>query len=152
MDIDVKMIESLIRKILQEEAEKNEDKTLAGLRHVDKSGVMSINANKVVCEKFPFPISSDDVYLKDIMTVEESPRLGCGVMEMKNGTSLDWILKYDEVDYVIDGRLEIIIDGRKVSADAGEVIFIPKNSSITFSTPNQVRFFYVVYPADWANQ
>jgi len=152
MEIDVKLIESIVRKVLEEEAEKNEDKSLSGLRHVDKSGVMSINTNKVVCEKFPFPIPSNDVYLKDVLTLEESPRLGCGVMELKNGASLDWTLKYDEIDYVIEGRLEIIIDGRKVCASAGEIILIPKNSSITFSTPSETRFFYVVYPADWSNQ
>ncbi len=152
MEIDAKLIESMIRKVLQEEAAKNADPGLAGLRRVDSSGVMAVNTNKVVCEKFPFPIPSQDVYLKDIMTVEESPRLGCGMMEMKNGASFDWTLKYDEVDYVIEGTLEIIIDGRKVSASAGEVLFIPKNSSITFSTPDQARFLYVVYPANWSEQ
>ena len=72
-------------------------------------------------------------------------------MEMDH-SSFDWTLNYDEVDYVIEGRLEILKDGRKITADKGEVILIPKGSSITFSTPDFTRFLYVVYPADWANQ
>ena len=34
----------------------------------------------------------------------------------------------------------------------GEVIFIPKGSSIVFSTPFYTKFLYIVYPADWQNQ
>ena len=43
------------------------------------------------------------------------PRLGCGLMVMKE-TTFDWNARYDEIDYVISGKLDIIIDGRKVSA------------------------------------
>uniref|UniRef100_UPI002ED430BD cupin domain-containing protein n=1 Tax=Clostridioides difficile TaxID=1496 RepID=UPI002ED430BD len=70
---------------------------------------------------------------------EESPRLGCGMMEMKE-TTFDWTLNYDEIDYVIDGTLDIIIDGRKVSASSGELIFIPKGSKIQFSVPDYARY------------
>ena len=93
----------------------------------------------------------DVVYTKDLFTLEESPRLGAGIMEMKE-TTFDWTLNYDEIDYVIEGHLDIIIDGRKVSADAGEMILIPKGSKIQFSVPNYARFIYVTYPADWASQ
>jgi ethanolamine utilization protein EutQ len=72
-------------------------------------------------------------------------------MEMDH-SAFDWTLNYDEVDYIIEGRLEVRKDGRTTSANKGEVIFIPKGSSITFSAPDFVRFMYVTYPADWANQ
>ena len=91
------------------------------------------------------------MYTKDLFTLEESRRLGCGVMEMKE-TTFDWTLNYDEIDYVIEGHLDIVIDGRLVSADAGELILIPKGSTIKFSVPNYARFIYVTYPADWASQ
>jgi ethanolamine utilization protein EutQ len=75
-----------------------------------------------------------------------------GVMEMKAGSSFDWTLRYDEIDYIIDGTLDIIVDGRCNRAEKGDIIFIPKNNSITFSTPDSVRFMYVTYPANWADQ
>ncbi|MEW8986037.1 MAG: ethanolamine utilization protein EutQ [Bacillus sp. (in: firmicutes)] len=93
----------------------------------------------------------DVVYTKDLFTLEESPRLGCGLMEMKE-TTFDWTLNYDEIDYVIEGHLDIIIDGRIIRADKGEVILIPAGSRIQFSVPEFARFLYVTYPADWANQ
>lgn len=51
------------------------------------------------------------------------------MMEMKE-IIFDWILNYDEIDYVIDGILDIIIDGRKVFVFLGELIFILKGSKI----------------------
>jgi ethanolamine utilization protein EutQ len=31
----------------------------------------------------------------------------------------------------------------------GDVIAVPKGSSITFGTPSWARFLYVTYPVDW---
>ena len=135
MKIDAETLEQVVRRIVAESIAKGNSQPW---RQEDRSGVIAISAPKVECEKFPFPIES------------ESPRLGCGIMEMEE-TSFEWTLTYDEVDYVIDGTLEIIIDGRKVTANAGEIILIPKDTKIHFSTPNKTRFLYVVYPATWAD-
>ncbi len=70
-------------------------------------------------------------------------------MEMKE-TTFPWTLTYDEIDYIIEGRLEILIDGRRVVGEAGDVILIPKNSKIEFSAPNYAKFLYFVYPANWS--
>ena len=91
----------------------------------------------------------DKVYTRDLFSLEESPRLGCGIMEMEQ-TTFDWKLDYDEIDYVVDGFLTIIKNGKCVTAGPGEVIFIPKGSAIQFSVPDKARFLYVTYPADWA--
>jgi ethanolamine utilization protein EutQ len=114
---------------------------------------MSIRTAQVKTEPFPFDIgpAGDRVRLKDMVSLEESPRLGFGVMEM-DSTSFKWTLNYDEVDYVIDGTLEIVIDGRKVIGNPGDTLFIPAGSTIEFSAPGFTRFIYVVYPANWSEQ
>jgi ethanolamine utilization protein EutQ len=148
MAIDEKTLADIIRGIIREELGRSE--CCAPGRQVDPSGVIGVDARNIELEDFPFPVDAKRVKLKDLFSVEESPRLGAGIMELDN-TSLDWTLTYDEIDYVISGTLEIIIDGRKVRAEAGEVIYIPKNTSITFSSPDKARFFYAVYPANWAD-
>ena len=52
----------------------------------------------------------DRVWTRDLFTLEESPRLGCGLMVME-GTTFPWKLDYDEMDYVVEGRLDILVDG-----------------------------------------
>ena len=93
----------------------------------------------------------DRVYTRDLFTLEQSPRLGVGIMEMTD-TTFPWTLNYDEMDYVVEGRLDILCNGRHVSAGPGELIHIPKGSEIRFSVTGHARFLYFVYPADWQNQ
>ena len=92
----------------------------------------------------------DQVYTRDLFTLEQSPRLGVGIMEMTD-TTFPWTLNYDEMDYVVEGRLDILCNGQKVSAGPGELIHIPKGSEIQFSVTGHARFLYFVYPANWQN-
>lgn len=141
-----KMIETLVRQIVTEQ--------LMTTKQVDPSGVASIKLPEITVseeDRLDTGNPNDIVYTKDLFSLEESPRLGCGLMVMKE-TTFDWTLDYDEIDYVISGKLDIIIDGRKVSASAGELILIPKNSKIQFSVAEEARFVYVTFPADWQNQ
>ena len=93
---------------------------------------------------------ADRVWTRDLFTLEEAPRLGCGLMVMER-TTFPWTLTYDEMDYVIEGRLDILVDGQTVSAGPGEVLYIPKDTSIQFSVRYKARFLYFVYPANWQN-
>lgn len=93
---------------------------------------------------------ADRVWTRDLFTLEEAPRLGCGLMVMER-TTFPWTLTYDEMDYVIEGRLDILVDGQTVSAGTGEVLYIPKDTSIQFSVRDKARFLYFVYPANWQN-
>lgn len=145
-DINMQMIEDIVRKVIEEQMNQSQKQN----RIEDKSGVIGIKAGEVKPEPFDTGKAGDKVFLKDIFSLEESPRLGAGIMEMEE-TTFDWTLTYDEVDYVIEGTLEVIIDGRKVVGNKGDVILIPKNTKIQFSTPNFARFMYVVYPANWAD-
>ena len=93
---------------------------------------------------------ADRVWTRDLFTLEEAPRLGGGLMVMER-TTFPWTLTYDEMDYVIEGRLDILVDGQTVSAGPGEVLYIPKDTSIQFSVRDKARFLYFVYPANWQN-
>ena len=117
-------------------------------RIVDKSGIISIKTDTVRCE----PFMQQGVRLKDVVSLEEAPRMGCGIMELDAGTSFAWTLDYDEYDLVLTGTLEIEIENRTVTGGPGDIILIPKGSSIRFKSPDSVRYAYFVYPADWQSQ
>jgi ethanolamine utilization protein EutQ len=145
-EINRKMIEDLVRQIVTEQ--------LMPTKQVDPSGVTAIKLPEIQVteeDRLDTGNPNDIVYTKDLFSLAESPRLGCGLMVMKD-TTFDWTLDYDEIDYVISGKLEIVIDGRRISANAGELILIPKGSKIQFSVTGEARFVYVTYPADWQNQ
>lgn len=143
MNISEELIREIVTKVLQESVSAPKPKAEFE-KHVDPSGIISIKSSTVKCERF----EQDGVSLKDVVTLEEAPRMGCGIMELDH-TSFEWTLTYDEYDYVIEGTLEIEIDGRVVVGQPGDIIYIPKNSHIHFQTPNKTRYAYFVYPANW---
>jgi len=145
--IDEKYLKNLIKEIIIEQINLNKNNFE---KKVDQSGIMVVKSETVKCDPFDTGKKGDKVFLKDVFTIEESPRIGCGVMEMYK-TDFEWTLCYDEIDVIVDGTLEIVIDGRRVVGHKGDIVFIPMGSQITFSCPDYVRFIYITYPADWKN-
>ena len=136
------MIREIVEKVVKETISVNEE---GFVKKKDPSGILMVKTDTVKCEPFA---GAEGVGLKDIVTLEEAPRMGAGIMELDH-TSFEWTLTYDEYDMVIEGTLEIEIDGRVVTGHQGDIIYIPKGSHIHFRTPDKTRYAYFVYPADW---
>ena len=148
--IDEKTVRNIVEKVISEKlGEKlcpgQTVETADGFTKIkDPSGILKVATDTVKCE----PFEQNGVSLKDVTTLQEAPNMGCGIMELDH-TAFEWTLTYDEYDIVLEGVLEIEIDGRVLTAHPGEIIFIPKNSHIHFQTPTYTRYVYVTYPADW---
>lgn len=142
MNINEKELKEIISRVVEETLKKCGNDFV---KEKDDSGIIKIKTDTVKCEPFN---GADGVYLKDIVTLDEAPRMGAGIMELDN-TSFEWTLTYDEYDYVIEGELEIEIDGRVVKGSVGDIIYIPAGSHIHFQTPTKARYAYFVYPANW---
>lgn len=138
--MDKEYLKQIIREILEEENRGCPIKVvhLPGIRTSEKDRLQTGDP-------------AHKVYTRDLFSLQESPNLGCGIMEMEQ-TTFPWTLQYDEIDYVIEGSLTIYYEDRAVTAGPGELLLIPKGSSILFSVAEKARFLYVTYPADWQNQ
>jgi ethanolamine utilization protein EutQ len=146
VNVSEELIRELVKRVLEESIQSSQKEGSVDdfVKEKDPSGIIKIQTDTVKCE----PFKQKGVALKDVVTLEEAPRMGCGIMELDH-TSFEWTLTYDEYDIVLDGILEIEIDGRVVTAKQGEIIYIPKDSHIHFQTPTTARYAYFVYPADW---
>lgn len=113
--------------------------------------VQVIHPNRVELEPFPFEVKRPDMHIRavDVLTDRDGSPMGVGFMRFESG-SFPWTLNYDEVDYVIEGELEIRVGDESFIGHAGEVIFIPRGTSILFCTRTFAHFMYVTYPANWS--
>ena len=134
-------------------SERTENRVYKDDAVANDGSIRLIRGSEVKCTRFPIDIgkAGKGVFTKDILTLEESPRLGAGFMEIF-GVSFPWILKYDEVEYIVEGVLNISTKDKKITATAGDVVFIPKETEVEFSSPSRARFLYVTYPANWQDQ
>jgi ethanolamine utilization protein EutQ len=142
MNISEELIKEIVEKVMSESLKVHTKADFE--KQIDPSGILRIKTETVKTK----PFEKTGVTLQDIVTLEEAPRMGAGIMELDQ-TSFEWTLTYDEYDMVIDGVLEIEIDGRVITGYPGDILYIPKNSHIHFQTPSKARFAYFVYPADW---
>jgi ethanolamine utilization protein EutQ len=92
-----------------------------------------------------------NVRLKDVVTSADGSSMAAGYMALDKG-EFPWTLTYDEVDIILEGELVITRGDISAHGHPGDVIFIPRGSSITFGTPDKVRFIYVAFPANWNEQ
>lgn len=114
-------------------------------------GVVHVDGRALTMPSFPFEINRPemDVRLEDVITAKHGSPMAAGFMSLHKG-SFPWTLTYAEIQFVIEGELHLITDKGTKIGKPGDVLYIPKGTSITFSTPQWAKFFYVTYPAEWS--
>ena len=117
---------------------------------ISLSPLKMIFGSAVIMEPFGEGLATQgmNVRLKDVVTAADGSSMAAGYMALEMG-EFPWTLTYDEVDIILEGELVITRGDIKAHGKPGDVIFIPKGSSITFGTPSHVRFVYVAFPANW---
>lgn len=145
------VIDQLVRKVAAEQATAATASTasaVAGYESITlKSGIKRVTGSSVKMGLLE-GAGANQIGIADVITGADGSTMAAGFMQWEN-SFFPWTLRYDEIDIVLDGELHIRCDGETAIAKAGDVIFIPKNSSIEFGTPSKVSFLYVAYPANW---
>lgn len=97
---------------------------------------------------YPGPPEGMDVRVVDVITEADGSPMAAGYMTMTKG-EFPWTLTYDEVQVVLEGELHLGGEAGGKVGRPGDILYVPKGSSITFGTPNWVKFVYVTFPANW---
>lgn len=75
-----------------------------------------------------------DVALSEVPGKE----LAAGFFHMKNGKALDYYYDYEEMKFIVSGVFHLTDGtGQQVVAQAGDLMYFPKGSSIRFDTPSE---------------
>ena len=110
MNIDKNALREIISEVVKETLERQTEREF--LKEKDESGIIKIRPSTVKCEQFQ---GAEGVYLKDIVTLEEAPRMGAGIMELDH-TSFEWSF----FGYTLNGRLShfhgVLVSATKTAA------------------------------------
>ena len=83
-------------------------------------------------------------YLNDFVVSEDAEKpITSGLFRLERGRQLTYTYTYHEMKLVIDGEFKISDEtGNEVVATTGDLLYFPKGSTITFTTPGYgVGFF-----------
>ena len=144
--------ESLVAQLMDKVMKEKQSLEQGGMQPsfnsvTGKGGVKVIDGSSVKFGRFD-GAEPHCVGLTDLVTEQDGSSMAAGFMQWENAF-FPWTLNYDEVDMVLEGELHVRHEGETMVAKAGDVMFIPKGSSIEFGTPSTVRFLYVAWPANW---
>jgi ethanolamine utilization protein EutQ len=147
------LLAQLIEKVQQEQRAQKQpaaasNSALPSFRSVTgKGGVKVVDGSSVTFGRFD-GAKEHQVGLTDLITAQDGSSMAAGFMQWESGF-FPWTLNYDEVDMILEGELHIRHQGETLVGKAGDVMFIPRGSSIEFGTTSHVRFLYVAWPANW---
>lgn len=119
----------------------------ASPRQINDDGIVLIHGNAVKLDVFD-GAPGKNIGLTDVIGAKEGSNMGVGYMGWENAF-FPWTLNYDEVNVVLEGELHVKTASGTTIAKPGEIIFIPKNSTVEFGTPTHVRYVYITYPVEW---
>lgn len=141
------LVAQLMEKVMKEKQSLEQEAMQPGFDSVTgKGGIKVIDGSSVKFGRFD-GAQPHCVGLTDLVTDQDGSSMAAGFMQWENAF-FPWTLNYDEIDMVLEGELHVRHQETLV-AKAGDVMFIPKGSSIEFGTPSTVRFLYVAWPANW---
>ena len=138
------LIQSLVAKAMA----NFDSKVPVSPRQINDDGIVMIRGNAVALEVFD-GAPGKNIGLTDVLGAADGSNMGVGYMGWVNAF-FPWTLNYDEVNVVLEGELHVKTASGTTIGKPGDVIFIPKGSSVEFGTPTHVRYVYVTYPAEWS--
>ncbi len=142
------LVAQLMEKVMKEKQSLEQGAMQPSFKSVTgKGGIKVIDGSSVKFGRFdgaePYCVG-----LTDLVTGDDGSSMAAGFMQWENAF-FPWTLNYDEIDMVLEGELHVRHEGETMIAKAGDVMFIPKGSSIEFGTTSSVKFLYVAWPANW---
>jgi len=93
-------------------------------------------------------VEGDLAEIKPLVGPERSQSLGAGLCRFER-SSFDWTLTYDECIHVLEGAIEVRTGDDRLRAEAGEVLFLPSGTELTYVVEDRCLLFYAAYPVDW---
>ena len=113
------------------------------------NGLKVVRGGSVKMDVFETGTPGAKAFFQELVNKEES-HISAGFLVIDH-SEFPWELTYEEIDYVIEGTLTVTIDGKKYTAHAGDVLFVPSGSKVIWGAPDKARIFYATYPANWAD-
>jgi ethanolamine utilization protein EutQ (cupin superfamily) len=106
-----------------------------------------VRGDSVIWEDFSAAGAIGKVRCKDFICGDQTPgQPAAGFMTMEAG-SFTREVKCGQWCCILEGSLTCTVNGKPYQGYAGDVLFIPGNMEVTFSSPAQGRWFFVNAPA-----
>lgn len=81
---------------------------------------------------------------------DDGSQLGAGLVRL-SGANIPWVIKYDEIIFVVEGEFTVQTPEATLTARAGDSIWLPAGTALNYKA-EKALLFYAIHPADWATK
>lgn len=107
----------------------------------DSEGFKVLRGNSVRFDRMDTGNSNDRVFYQEIISKTESS-MGAGFLMIEK-SSFEKEQRHEEINYVIDGTVTMGINGNIFTAYPGDVIYVPSESKVVWSSSDHAKIFYI---------
>ncbi len=86
------------------------------------------------------------IFIADVLDDSSNAPMSVGFAIYAAGASNDWTVTYDEVLVITKGVFTVRTARGATTARAGEAIFLPKGTALTYHAEEAAEVVYVTYP------
>jgi ethanolamine utilization protein EutQ (cupin superfamily) len=87
--------------------------------------------------------------LAEVFDTSGKTRMACGIHEIFTSETISADRTVDDILYILEGEIEIRMDGRSEVFRPGDFAYIATGTTVTSVVKEHVKLIYVVYPANW---
>jgi ethanolamine utilization protein EutQ len=110
------------------------------------SGLKIVRGNSVRMEYLDTGNPINDVRYQELISTSDSALMNAGFLEI-NDCSFPWEVGCDEMYYIMQGPLQITVNGASYAAETGDVVNLPVGVTVNFTAKGRVRVFYAIKAA-----
>jgi ethanolamine utilization protein EutQ len=112
----------------------------------DPAGLKLVRGQTVKLDVLDTGDPANKAWYQEVIGSEESKVMNAGFLEIEDCV-FDWEVQCDEMYYVIQGPIWITIEGKRYTAEAGDVVNLPVGHKIQIGAPGKARMFYGIKAA-----
>ena len=135
-EIDAGQVYQVLKALMERGLLEDIFKPFESERH--GNGLKVVRGGSVKMDVFETGTPGAKAFFQELVSKEES-HISAG------------FLVIDHSEFPWEGTLTVTIDGKKYTAHAGDVLFVPSGSKVIWGSPDKARIFYATYPANWAD-
>ncbi|WP_232699603.1 cupin domain-containing protein [Brevibacillus daliensis] len=112
----------------------------------DPAGLKLVRGQTVKMDARSTVTSGAKVYVQEVIGKPESS-MSAGFLTVDH-SSFEQKSDHEEINIVLEGTLDVTLNGRTFTARMGDTLYIPKGVKATKGSPDCAKLFYVSYPAN----
>jgi Ethanolamine utilization protein len=106
-----------------------------------QSGLKIVRGNTVKYSPFDTGNPSDKVFYREFIDKEDGSTMNGGFITFED-SRFDWECTCQKMCHIVEGALEVFVDGKTYIVRQGDTIFLPKGAKVVLRSEKKTKAFY----------